>query len=114
MKITNGGKGIHQREIPGIEKLKDLPEHWHAFTNLDLALPGKGAREIDLILVIEDRLLLVDLKDWVGPVKSQDGHWFNRNRDCGRSPVGKIAENVRELAPLLKKFLSEQEKRNRG
>ncbi len=114
MKITNGGKGIHQREIPGIEKLKDLPEHWHAFTNLDLALPGKGAREIDLILVIEDRLLLVDLKDWVGPVKSQDGHWFNRSRDCGRSPVGKIAENVRELAPLLKKFLSEQEKKELG
>lgn len=114
MKITNGGKGIHQREIPGIEKLKDLPEHWHAFTNLDLALPGKGAREIDLILVIEDRLLLVDLKDWVGPITSQEGHWFNKNRDHGRSPVGKIAENVRALAPLLKKFLSEQEKKEQG
>ena len=54
MKITNCGKGIHQREIPGLEKLKDLPENWYAFTNLDLALPGKGVREIDVVMVIED------------------------------------------------------------
>jgi len=114
MKITNCGKGIHQREIPGIEKLKGLPDNWHAFTNLDLALPGKGVREIDLIMVIEDRLLLVDLKDWIGPISSQEGNWFNGKRDCGRSPVGKIAENVRELAPLLKKYIGEQEKKEQG
>jgi len=114
MKITNSGRGIHQREIPGLEKLKDLPDHWHAFTNLDLALPGKGVREIDLVMVIEDRLLLVDIKDWIGPVVSKDGNWFNGKRDCGRSPVHKISENVRNLYPLLKKFLTEQAKREHG
>ncbi|MBI3093454.1 MAG: NERD domain-containing protein [Rhodocyclales bacterium] len=114
MKITNSGRGIHQREIPGLDKLKGLPDHWHAFTNLDLALPGRGIREIDLVMVIEDRLLLIDLKDWLGPVTSKDGNWFNGNRDCGRSPVHKIGENVRELAPLLKKFLTEQLRREHG
>jgi serine/threonine protein kinase len=114
MKITNAGRGIHQREIPGLEKLKELPDNWHGFTNLDLALPGRGVREIDLVMVIEDRLLLVDLKDWFGPVTSRDGNWFNGKRDCGRSPVHKIAENVRELLPLLRKFLIDQEKQRRG
>lgn len=114
MKITNGGKGIHQREIPGIEKLKELPDNWHAFTNLDLALPGKGSREIDLIMVIDDRLLMVDLKDWIGPITSQEGSWFNGKQDCGRSPVRKIAENVRELAPLFKKYLADQSRKEKG
>ena len=48
MKIFNSGRGIHVREIPGIDKLKALPETWQAFTNLDLSLPGKGIREIDI------------------------------------------------------------------
>ncbi|WP_102945969.1 AAA domain-containing protein [Stenotrophomonas sp. VV52] len=111
MKISNNGRGIHVREIPGMEKLRALPDNWQAFTNLDLSLPGKGMREIDVILVLEDRLLLVDLKDWKGPISSQDGNWFNGDRDNGRSPVAKIAEITRELFPLLKKFLADQSKR---
>ena len=101
MKIFNNGRGIHVREVPGLDKLKALPDSWQAFTNLDLSLPGKGTREIDVVLVIEDRLLLVDLKDWKGPISSRDGNWFNGNRNNGRSPVGKIAEIARELHPIL-------------
>ncbi len=66
MKVTNSGRGIHQREIPGIDRLKtELPDSWYAFTNLDLALPEKDVREIDLVMVLDDRVLLVDLKDWL-------------------------------------------------
>jgi len=111
MKIFNNGRGIHVREVPGLDKLKALPDSWHAFTNLDLSLPGKGTREIDVVLVLEDRFLLVDLKDWKGPISSRDGNWFNGNRNNGRSPVGKIAEIARELHPILKKSLSEQAKK---
>ncbi|WP_404980721.1 MULTISPECIES: NERD domain-containing protein [Caballeronia] len=68
-----------------MDKLRGLPDHWHAFTNLDLALPGRGMREIDLVIVTEDRLLLVDLKDWLGPISSRHGNWFNGERDHGRS-----------------------------
>lgn len=109
MRIINGGRGIHQREVPGLEKLQDLPDNWCAFTNLDLALPGKGIREIDVIMVMEDRLLLVDLKDWVGPITSEEGNWLNNGRLMGLSPVTKIADIARaHLYPLLKSFLHEQ------
>lgn len=111
MRISNNGRGIHVREIPGMEKLKALPDNWQAFTNLDLSIPGKGMREIDVIMVLEDRLLLVDLKDWRGPISSRDGKWFNGDRDNGSSPVAKIAEIARELFPLLKKSLADQSKR---
>ena len=111
MKIFNSGRGIHVREIPGIDKLKALPETWQAFTNLDLSLPGKGIREIDVVLIAEDRIFLIDIKDWKGPVASRDGNWFNGERNNGRSPVGKIAEIARELVPVLKKSLIEQGKK---
>lgn len=111
MKISNNGRGIHVREIPGLEKLKTLPDNWHAFTNLDVSFPGKGMREIDVILVLEDRIMLVDLKDWKGPISARNGNWFNGDHDNGRSPVGKISEITRALFPLLRKFLADQSKR---
>lgn len=85
MKILNRGRGIHEREVVGIEKLQsELPDTWRAFTNLELALPG-GGREIDLIMVIEDRLVAVDLKDWIGPIKSENGMWLvGRRRSSSR------------------------------
>ena len=112
MKIINNGSGIHQREIAGIEKLQELPDNWVAFTNLDISLPGKGIREIDVVIVTEDRLLLVDLKDWVGPITSEGGNWLNNGRDSGRSPVGKLGEIIRShLVPLLNRSLEEQSKK---
>jgi len=40
MKIVNHGRGIHAREVPGIDYFKKhLPHDWVAHTNLDLSLP---------------------------------------------------------------------------
>ncbi|ANC88507.1 hypothetical protein A7E77_15945 (plasmid) [Sphingomonas sp. NIC1] len=46
--------------------LAGLPNHWYAYTNLDLAIGPGSSREIDVIIVAEDRILVVDLKDWRG------------------------------------------------
>ncbi len=73
MKITNCGSGIHRREVVGVDRLKALPANWYAFTNLDLAMsPGKS-REIDVIIIADDRIFLVDLKDWGGAHRKQRG-----------------------------------------
>jgi hypothetical protein len=62
MDIRNQGRGVHEREIPGLEKLKALlPGDWYGFTNLELATGRGQSREIDLVMVIEDCVLLVDL-----------------------------------------------------
>lgn len=111
MKIVNAGRGIHQREIPGIDKLRALPAHWVAFTNLDLSLP-MGAREIDVIMVVDDRILLIDLKDWRGKITSSDGAWYQNGRYMDRSPVSKISANVREVYRLLKGHLEDQATRS--
>jgi vacuolar-type H+-ATPase subunit F/Vma7 len=55
LKILNCGAGIHAREITGVSLLAGLPDHWFAYTNLDLATATATSREIDIIIVAEDR-----------------------------------------------------------
>jgi len=110
MIITNCGRGIHKREIVGVAKLQKLPSQWYAYTNLDLAMaPGKS-REIDVIMVVDDRIFLIDLKDWGGVIESQGGRWLHNGRDCGASPVGKIHQNAKDIAFLLGNHLRKQAK----
>lgn len=112
MKIINHGKGIHQREILGINYLQqNLPDEWVAHTNLAISLPH-GAREIDVILFAVDRIFLIDLKDGHGKYTSSDGGWvLNEKPQEGQSPVQKILDNAREVYSMLSRFLSQHAQR---
>lgn len=102
MQVTNCGRGIHAREIKGIELLKTaLPSNWYAFTNLELAVGPGQSREIDVVAVGDDRIFLIDLKDWSGKITSQNGDWYQNGVYRCSSPVGKIAANARELGLVL-------------
>ncbi|KQN24030.1 hypothetical protein ASF00_17665 [Sphingomonas sp. Leaf34] len=92
--------------MSGVEMLQQrLPPAWYAFTNLDLATAPGSSREIDVIIVAEDRILLVDLKDWRGPIESDGGRWLNAGRDSGASPIPKLSQNVRDVYLQLKAHL---------
>ena len=102
MKITNAGRGVHKREIKGIDRFRtDLPAEWYAFTNLDLVLGVGRTREIDVVLVSDRRIFLIDLKDWYGKISSVDGRWHLNGVDRDSSPVAKIAGITRDILPLL-------------
>ncbi|MBY5504088.1 AAA family ATPase [Rhizobium leguminosarum] len=102
MQITNCGRGVHAREVRGLEKLKkDLPANWYAFTNLDLTLGLGKSREIDVIIVADHRIFFIDIKDWDGRIENKDGRWYQNGKDNGASPVQKIGDISREvLNPL--------------
>ncbi len=110
MKIINCGNGLHEREVTGIETLTSLPPHWFAYTNLDLATAPGSSREIDVIVVADDRILVVDLKHWNGPIESRDGNWFNAGKDHGPSPVAKISANARNIYIQLEAHLKRHAK----
>ncbi|WFE75662.1 AAA domain-containing protein [Roseinatronobacter sp. S2] len=113
MQVTNCGRGVHAREVKGLELLKkELPSNWYAFTNLDLALGLGKSREIDLIIVSDHRIFFVDIKDWNGNLENREGRWFNNGRDYGPSPVQKIGDIGREvLTPLRNQLKSRPETR---
>src|SRR5689334_4703956 len=98
MQITNCGRGVHKREVKGAERLKHLPPQWYAFTNLDLATGVGRSREIDAIIVADDRIFLVDLKDWSGAIESAGGRWKHNGRDAGASPVHKVHQSAKDIA----------------
>jgi hypothetical protein len=109
MQISNSGRGVHKREIVGIEKLRELPPNWYAFTNLEVAATAGRAREIDVILIAEDRIFAVDLKDWDGRIESENGRWLQNGLDCGLSPVTKILQNARDIGLLLQNDLKKRD-----
>lgn len=53
-------------------------------------------------MVIEDRVLLVDLKDWNERITSGDGRWYHGDRDMGVSLVEKIRGNARKVVEIFK------------
>ena len=77
MKINITGQGVHRREITGVEKLRDLPTEWYAFPNLEIIRSGAMPRQIDIVIVLDDRILLVDLKDWHGKIGSDSERFQN-------------------------------------
>lgn len=102
MDVRNCGDGVHPREVGGVERLKaDLPSSWFAFTNLDLVLGASKAREIDMIMVSDNRIFLIDLKDWHGKIEERNGRWIQNGKDKDSSPVQKITSVAREVGTRL-------------
>lgn len=112
MNISLSGKGVHRREVPGIEKLRGLPPHWYAFPNLELIEQGSMPRQIDVVVVLDDRILIADIKDWHGRIASDGDRWFQNDRSVDTSPVKKILENARILKTLLSQYLAKTEGRS--
>ena len=109
IKFANA-EGAHEREIKGLDILqKQLPDHWYAFANFEMILPGKAGRELDLVIVLEDRIILVDLKDWNGEVTSKGGKWYQNKNDRGLSPVNKLAVNARLFQSSFEEQLKAKE-----
>lgn len=109
MQVTICGRGVHKREVKGVERLKkDLPSDWYAFTNLDLVLSLGKTREVDLVVVSPHRIFLIDLKEWHGKIENKGGRWYQNGEDKGPSPVKKISDICREVLPLLSSDLKKR------
>ncbi|MGE3538647.1 MAG: AAA domain-containing protein [Candidatus Tectimicrobiota bacterium] len=103
-------QGIHAREIRGIEALQNLPPEWYAFANLEMINEGKWGRQIDVAIILDDRIILADIKDWHGKISSDGNTWYQNERIIESSPVKKIADNVRVVASLLKNHVKRMER----
>lgn len=94
--------GIQHREVKGVEALAAAyPSNWLMFASL-VAFPANQAPiEIDLLVVMDDRIVLLELKDWNGPLEHSNDVWIHGGRKH-RSPV--ILGN--EKAKKVKSFLT--------
>ena len=84
-------------EIPAIRDIEAaFPSQWMGFANVVVRHPTRARyeREIDLILVTDDRVVMVDLKHWRGRLELVDGYWHQDGERKDKSPVEKMRENT--------------------
>jgi serine/threonine protein kinase len=103
LKIINP-EGVHAREIKGLDVLeKALPDHWFGYAAFELI--GHDGGEIDLMICADDRLLLVEIKDWNLPITDNGATWTTPKFTI-KSPVVLSSEKSRKLGSKLTKFFS--------
>jgi len=103
-------KGIHPREAGGIRDIEAavarsaFSAHWFGYTNLLVRKRNAQGerREIDLVLVTHDRVVMADLKDWGGKVSNSGGMWLHKGQRRGQSASLKIEENAQALKSLIR------------
>ena len=101
LKVINPD-GVHCKEIKGLKELEaSLPSHWLGYAAFELV--GHDGGEIDLILCTDDRLIIVEIKDWNVPIKDHGATW-EMPWGTKKSPVVLTGEKARKLSSKLKKF----------
>lgn len=93
--------GIHHREVKGVEALaKVFPSNWLMYASLN-AFPANSAPiEIDLLVVMDDRVVLLELKDWNGTLESKGDMWIHGKPQ--RSPVQLGNDKAKKVKGILR------------
>lgn len=88
--------GIQESEKYAVARIeKAFPKEWRGYASLEVIEKGRLAREIDLVLLLPDRILLVELKRWHGQIKSENGYWY-------RKKVGQKIFDRMDVSPVKK------------
>jgi hypothetical protein len=94
--------GIHPREILGIDVLANaFPAEWLFYTSLQCYPKDERPVEIDAMIVMDDRVLLLELKDFHGDLKQNGDIWHHGKKRRVRSPVDKLAMKARKVKSFL-------------
>lgn len=101
--------GLHDSEVDALAALsKSLPPNWLAYSNFEFRDKKIGHREVDLVLVTPDAILLAELKNWNGTLRSEGKRWILNGQDRGESPVAV----TNRKSQYLKALIADKEKHN--
>lgn len=94
--------GIHLREIPGIGALSEAyPADWLLYASLQCYQQHDDPFDVDVMVVMDDRVLLLEIKDWKGAIVSRGDRWLVGDRSL-RSPTSVVADKARKLGTFLR------------
>jgi serine/threonine protein kinase len=104
--------GIHASEKDALERMRqvfnasEFSLKWHGYAGFMMMDTTYRDREIDLVLLTHDRLLIVELKKWRGKIEPMQDHWLRDGDDMGRSPVKVLADKWKILSSKIQARLS--------
>lgn len=108
--------GIHASEKEALERMRqafnasDFSLTWQGYAGFMMMDTAYRDREIDLVLLTHDRLLLIELKKWRGKIEPMQDHWLRDGDDMGRSPVKVLADKWKILSSKIRNRLAEPAK----
>ncbi|MGJ0486016.1 MAG: AAA domain-containing protein [Methylomicrobium sp.] len=92
-----------RREIKGVDALANaFPPQWLLYVSLNCFPRGQDPMEIDVMVVMDDRVLILEIKDWNGNLTHSNDRWYIGNQCRGRSPVIQSNEKAKKLKTVLK------------
>jgi tRNA A-37 threonylcarbamoyl transferase component Bud32 len=95
--------GIMPREVKGIEALSNaFPSNWLLYVSLNCFPRNQSPMEIDAVVVTENQILLLEIKDWNGQLTSSRDKWFIGRASRGRSAVLASEEKARKLRSVIR------------
>jgi len=104
--------GIQASEKEALERMRqtfnasELSQKWHGYAGFMMMDTTYRDREIDLVLLTHDRLLIVELKKWRGKIEPMQDHWLRDGDDMGRSAVKVLADKWKILSSKIQARLS--------
>lgn len=99
--------GIHPSEKDAIEQMRhafndsEFSRLWQGYAGFMMMDTTYRDREIDLVLLTHDRLLIIELKKWRGKIEPMQDHWLKDGDDMGRSPVKVMADKWKILSSKI-------------
>jgi serine/threonine protein kinase len=97
--------GIHRREIPGIGALaRAYSADWLLYASLQCFPRGELPIEMDAMVVMGDRILILELKDFDGKLTHNGDQWIH-NRRRFRSPVQGMTMKARKVKSFLQQHI---------
>ncbi|MCG3471633.1 AAA domain-containing protein [Xenorhabdus bovienii] len=88
-------EGLHHTEHKAaLELEKHLPDSWKGYAGFLLPDSKGKSLEIDMLIFAEDRLILVEFKNWAGQIHMEDKMWIQT------TPRGTVRK---EVSPVDKK-----------
>lgn len=104
--------GIHASEKEALERMRqafnasEFSQQWHGYAGFMMVDTTYRDREIDLVLLTHDRLLIIELKKWRGKIEPMQDHWLRDGDDMGRSPVKVLADKWKILSSKIQARLA--------
>ena len=100
--------GIQESEKYAVGRIeKTFPKEWRGYASLEIMEKGRIPRDIDLVLLLPDRILIVELKRWHGQIKSEGDYWYRKKpnqKHFERMDVSPVKKNAVK-ARILKTFV---------
>ncbi|MDQ9286419.1 AAA family ATPase [Escherichia marmotae] len=102
-------QGLHQNEHDAIIAIeKALPTHWVGYAGILLVDKNRKSLEFDVLIFAEDRILMVELKNFHGQVRMEDDQWIQTTPSGREIKHGSPIDLKREHAVRIKSMFKEE------